>query len=369
MRRMLGHPGDVGGRGHGRRRRHDATPSRRCPGSTASASSSSRSAPPACRSSCRSTASLDPRRRHRAVRLPDRPGGADQRPQARPRRPRPVRLAYGPRALEIEVTDRGGSGGRGIGVPGAGGRGLIGMRERVAVFGGRFEAGPASGGFRVSASLPAGPVIATPSARRLTMPIRVLLVDDQQLVRTGFRMILDDERDIEVVGEAPTARSRSSRCAPPTGRGRDGHPDAGHGRGGGHPPHRRGPATTARVLVLTTFDADETVVQALKAGASGFLLKDVPPAGFVEAIRIVAAGDALLAPSVTRQLLDRFRDRLPGPVDPAPGPLPRADRTRARGRQARRPWPVEPRDRRAPCPRRADGQDPRLARSAEARPA
>ena len=63
--------------------------------------------------------------------------------------------------------------------------------------------------------------------------------------------------------------------------------------------------STARVLVLTTFDADETVVQALRAGASGFLLKDVPPSGFVEAIRIVAGGDALLAPSVTRQLLDR----------------------------------------------------------------
>jgi DNA-binding NarL/FixJ family response regulator len=77
------------------------------------------------------------------------------------------------------------------------------------------------------------------------------------------------------------------------------------------------PATEAdpvpRVLILTTFDADEYVVEALRAGASGFLLKDVPPADFAQAIRIVAAGDALLAPSVTRQLLDRFRDRLPGP--------------------------------------------------------
>ena len=69
----------------------------------------------------------------------------------------------------------------------------------------------------------------------------------------------------------------------------------------------------SRVLILTTFDADEYVVEALRAGASGFVLKDVPPDDFAEAIRTIAAGDALLAPSVTRQLLDRFRDRLPAP--------------------------------------------------------
>jgi DNA-binding NarL/FixJ family response regulator len=71
------------------------------------------------------------------------------------------------------------------------------------------------------------------------------------------------------------------------------------------------------MLVLTTFDADKYVVEALRAGASGFLLKDVAPPDFVAALRVVAAGDALLAPSVTRQLLDRFRDRLPGPTDVA----------------------------------------------------
>jgi DNA-binding NarL/FixJ family response regulator len=155
-----------------------------------------------------------------------------------------------------------------------------------------------------------------------TPAIRVLLVDDQQLVRTGFRMILADEPGIEVVGEAPDGRAaldaatrlrpdvivmdirmpvldgveatRRVTAMPPA-------PD------GGRP----------RVLVLTTFDADEYVVEALRAGASGFLLKDVTPADFVAAIRLIAAGDALLAPSVTRRLLDRFRDRLPAPSDAA----------------------------------------------------
>ena len=74
---------------------------------------------------------------------------------------------------------------------------------------------------------------------------------------------------------------------------------------------RDGVAPHARVLILTTFDADENVVEALRAGASGFLLKDVTPAGFVAAIRTVADGDALLAPAVTRRLLDRYADRLP----------------------------------------------------------
>jgi DNA-binding NarL/FixJ family response regulator len=77
----------------------------------------------------------------------------------------------------------------------------------------------------------------------------------------------------------------------------------------------------ARVLILTTFDADEHVVEAIRAGASGFLLKDTTPEAFVEAVRTVAAGEALLAPSVTRRLLDRFRDRFPGAPDPRDGRL------------------------------------------------
>ena len=150
----------------------------------------------------------------------------------------------------------------------------------------------------------------------MTSPIRVLLVDDQSLVRTGFRMILRDEPGIEVVGEASDGRA----AVEAVGRLR---PDVvimdiRMPIMDGVEATRRivaDPGVGARVLVLTTFDADEFVVEALRAGASGFLLKDVAPDDFAAAIRTVAAGDALLAPSVTRQLLDRFRDRLPGPPD------------------------------------------------------
>jgi DNA-binding NarL/FixJ family response regulator len=143
--------------------------------------------------------------------------------------------------------------------------------------------------------------------------IRVLLVDDQPLLRTGFRMILEAEGDLAVVGEAGDGLQAIDqvRALQPdvvlmdirmprmdgveatrqiTGPGKDG---------------------PAKVLVLTTFDLDEYVVEALRAGASGFLLKDAPAAELVQAIRVVAAGDAIVAPSVTRRLLDRFAARLP----------------------------------------------------------
>ena len=144
--------------------------------------------------------------------------------------------------------------------------------------------------------------------------IRVLLVDDQQLVRTGFRMILADEPDIEVIGEATNggqAVEVAARLDPDVI-----VMDIRMPIMDGLEATRRIVADSAvrsRVLILTTFDADEYVVEALRAGASGFVLKDVPPDDFAEAIRTIAAGDALLAPSVTRQLLDRFRDRLPAP--------------------------------------------------------
>ena len=144
--------------------------------------------------------------------------------------------------------------------------------------------------------------------------IRVLLVDDQQLVRTGFRMILADEPDIEVVGEATNgtqAVELATRLDPDVI-----VMDIRMPIMDGLEATRRivaEGAVRSRVLILTTFDADEYVVEALRAGASGFVLKDVTPDDFAIAIRTIAAGDALLAPSVTRQLLDRFRDRLPAP--------------------------------------------------------
>ncbi len=151
------------------------------------------------------------------------------------------------------------------------------------------------------------------------MTIRVLLVDDQQLVRTGFRMILADEPEIDVVGEASNGREAvdaAGRLHPdvvvmdirmPVMDGVEAtHRLATGGAGESGP----------RVLVLTTFDTDEHVVAALRAGASGFLLKDVAPSDFVAAIRIVAAGEALIAPTVTRRLLERFA-HLPMPGDAA----------------------------------------------------
>ena len=126
--------------------------------------------------------------------------------------------------------------------------------------------------------------------------IRILLVDDQQLVRTGFRMIVADEPDIEVVGEAADGRA----AVEAVGRLR---PDVvvmdlRMPIMDGVEATRRLcaiPDTASRVLILTTFDADDYVIEALRAGASGFLLKDVTPTDFVHAIRVVAAGEALLA--------------------------------------------------------------------------
>jgi DNA-binding NarL/FixJ family response regulator len=141
--------------------------------------------------------------------------------------------------------------------------------------------------------------------------IRVLVVDDQALVRSGFRMILEARDDIDVVGEAENGRDAIELAAVTS-------PDVilmdiRMPELDGVEATRRilGSGSTARVLVLTTFDLDEYAVRAIRAGASGFLLKDVRPAELVEAIRVVARGDALLAPTVTRRLLDRFARTVP----------------------------------------------------------
>ncbi len=148
------------------------------------------------------------------------------------------------------------------------------------------------------------------------MTTRVLLVDDQPLLRLGFRMVLESQHDMTVVGEAGDGA------------------DAVGMAGGLEPdvvlmdvrmPVMDGIEATrrivdagidSRVLILTTFDLDEYAYAALRAGASGFLLKDVPPTDLLSGIRAVATGDAVVAPSVTRRLLDVFAHQLPDPGHP-----------------------------------------------------
>jgi DNA-binding NarL/FixJ family response regulator len=150
--------------------------------------------------------------------------------------------------------------------------------------------------------------------------IRVLVVDDQGLVRAGFRMILEAQPDIEVVGEAADgldAVAAARRLRPDVVL-----MDIRMPRLDGLEATRRlagpGVADPVRVLMLTTFDLDEYVFEALRAGASGFLLKDLPREDLVAAVRVVAAGDALLAPQVTRRLIEEFARR-PARTDPDPG--------------------------------------------------
>lgn len=140
--------------------------------------------------------------------------------------------------------------------------------------------------------------------------IRVLIADDQELVRSGFAMILEAEADITVVGEAEdghAALAASGQLNPDVVLMDIRMPDM-DGLEATRQLLRDDPALT-RVLILTTFDLDEYVYQALHAGASGFLLKDSPPDQLLAATRIVAGGDALLAPSITRKVIQEFARR------------------------------------------------------------
>ena len=149
----------------------------------------------------------------------------------------------------------------------------------------------------------------------MSAPTRVLIVDDQELVRAGFAMILGSQDDMRVVGQADDGQHglelagaltpdvilmdiRMPRMdgVEATRRITEAHPDG-----------------ACRVLVLTTFDLDEYVYAAVRAGASGFLLKDTPPEELAAAVRVVASGDALLSPRVTSRLLAEFAERPPGP--------------------------------------------------------
>jgi DNA-binding NarL/FixJ family response regulator len=157
------------------------------------------------------------------------------------------------------------------------------------------------------------------------------VVDDQELVRTGFRMILQTEEDIEVVGQAADgveAVERARRQRPDVVL-----MDVRMPRLDGIEATARlvgpqaSPVVPCRVLMLTTFDMDEYVYAALRNGASGFLLKDTPAEELVRAIRIVAAGEALLAPSVTRRLIEDL-SRSPGRPTPPPEMAALTDRER-----------------------------------------
>jgi len=146
--------------------------------------------------------------------------------------------------------------------------------------------------------------------------IRVLIADDQELVRAGFSMIIDSRPDLEVVGEAGdgvevVALAKNLRPDVVL-------MDVRMPRMDGIEATRQLAAVgnPARVVILTTFDLDEPVFAALRAGASGFLLKDTRPDDLAAAIRVVARGEALLAPTVTRRLLDRFAGELPGGAAP-----------------------------------------------------
>jgi DNA-binding NarL/FixJ family response regulator len=154
------------------------------------------------------------------------------------------------------------------------------------------------------------------------MSIRVVVADDQTLVRAGFRLLVDSASDLEVVGEAVDGAeavelARRERPAVVL-------MDIRMPRMDGLEATRRIAADEllagVRVLILTTFDLDEYVYQALRVGASGFLLKDTPPADLLAAIRVVASGDALLAPGITRRLIAEFARR-PDPSRVAPAAL------------------------------------------------
>jgi DNA-binding NarL/FixJ family response regulator len=144
------------------------------------------------------------------------------------------------------------------------------------------------------------------------MTTRVLLADDQELVRAGFRMILETQADIEVVGDAGDgveAVAVTRRLQPDVVLMDIRMPNLD---GLQATKQLMAAGSASRVVILTTFDLDEYVYQALTAGASGFLLKNAPPEQLIGAVRVVAAGDALLAPSITRRVIQQFA-RLPPP--------------------------------------------------------
>ena len=223
-----------------------------------------------------------------------------------------VRIGRDEGALLVEVLDDGQAK---PAISTGGGHGLLGMRERAAALGGTCEAGPVpGGGWRIRARIPLEP------GGTLTDLIRVLIADDHSLVRAGFQSVLSIESDITVVGEARNGAEAVALA-------REEAPDVV--LMDIRMPEMDGLEATrlitsdprlrrTRVVVLTTFDLDEYVFGALKAGASGFLLKGAEPPVLIEAVRTVARGDALLEPGATRRLIEAYVDQQHADPDPNP---------------------------------------------------
>ena len=226
-----------------------------------------------------------------------------------------VELGYRPARLDLRVVN-GPARSAPIPSPGAG-HGVLGMKERAAMLGGELTAEPRpDGGFAVTAVLP------LPDGQD-DMSVRVLVADDQALIREGLLVLLRAQEGIEVVGEAVDGRDAVDKAAAlrpdvvlmdvrmPVLNGLEATRrilgDQGNADDSG--------SGATKVLVVTTFDLDEYVYEALRAGASGFLLKDSSAQMLAEAVRVVAAGDAMLSPPVTRRLLGTFA-RLGGPRGP-----------------------------------------------------
>ena len=227
-----------------------------------------------------------------------------------------VRIAYGVDDLTIQVDDDG----KGSAPNGTGGSGIRGMRERVAALGGELHTGPApaaaSGSRPASPSTkgskddPAGGVRGTPRG----CPDQVLLADDQALVRAGFRALLDAQEGIEVVGEAADGEEaiRLARALRPDVVLMDIRMPGLDGLEATRAIAADELLAGVRIVILTTFDLDEYVFEALRVGASGFLVKNTEPADLIRGVRAVASGDALLSPGVTRRLVAEFATRARG---------------------------------------------------------
>ena len=198
------------------------------------------------------------------------------------------------------------------------------------------------------------------------MATRILIADDEELVRTGFRMILEAEEDFEVLGEASNGTEvvEMARSLQPEVILMDIRMPGMDGLEATRQIGESGKTRSSRVLILTTFDQDEYVYGALRAGSSGFLLKRTHAPTLVEGIRVIADGDALLAPSVTRRLIDQFA-RSPEPGKPqAKAPQPAG----TRGARSSRPGLVQRRVCRAALHERGHRQDARETHLHQARP-